>query len=166
MPPPPATVTTKTTATSAASAAGDDDMQEIAFANKGCMCSWIPCFSSETSPSLWEPMQLQFPENKENRWWFRGWMKVREWSEIVAGPRWKTFIRRFNSNKSRTVNVKQGSLNYDPLSYALNFDDGDGGNGGEDSYVYGYGGFSSRFASVPATAKCSMDLGKDAAVIT
>ncbi|KAL5065127.1 hypothetical protein RYX36_026864, partial [Vicia faba] len=50
-------------------------MQEITFANKGCMCSWIPCSPSETSPSLWEPMQLQFPENKENRWWFRGWMK-------------------------------------------------------------------------------------------
>lgn len=159
MPPPP--VTTKTT-----SAVVDDDMQEIALAKKGCMCSWIPCFSSETSLSLWEPVQLQFPENKDRRWWFRGWMKVREWSEIVAGPRWKTFIRRFNSNKNRNVNVKQVSLNYDPLSYSLNFDNGDDGNGGEDSYVYGYGGFSSRFASAPASAKCSMDLGKDAPVIT
>ncbi|KAL5069722.1 hypothetical protein RYX36_020609 [Vicia faba] len=100
----------------------NNDMQEIDLANKGCMCSWIPCFSYETSPSLWEPMELQFPENKENWWWFRGWMKVREWSDIVAGPRWKTFIQRFNSNKSRTVNVKQGSLKYDPLIYALNFD--------------------------------------------
>ncbi|CAL5186177.1 unnamed protein product [Lathyrus oleraceus] len=155
--------TTKTTPTTAG-CGGDDDMQEIAFTKKGCMCSWIPCFSSETSPSLWEPMQLQFSENKEKRWWFRGWMKVREWSEVVAGPRWKTFIRRFNKN--RNVNVKQVSLNYDPLSYALNFDEGDGGNGGEDSYVHGYGGFSSRFASIPASAKCSMDLGKDAEVIT
>ncbi|KAJ1384264.1 hypothetical protein SESBI_42708 [Sesbania bispinosa] len=135
---------------------GDDDMQDIAFAKRGCVCACIPCFSSETSPSWWE--RVRSPENKE-RWWCRGWMKVREWSEIVAGPKWKTFIRRLNNNnKTRAASyVKQGSFNYDPLSYALNFDDG-------------YGGFSARFASVPASAsasaKSSMDLGKDAPTFT
>ncbi|XP_004489306.1 uncharacterized protein [Cicer arietinum] len=136
----------------------NEDMQEIAFANNARFCSWIPCFSSETSPSWWEPVQspVKSPENKA-KWWFRGWMKVREWSEVIAGPKWKTFIRRFNKN--RNVYVKQGSLNYDPLSYALNFDDG---NVGDDGISYGYGGFSARFASVPASAKSSMDIGKDA----
>ncbi|KVH98091.1 hypothetical protein Ccrd_023690 [Cynara cardunculus var. scolymus] len=35
--------------------------------------------------------------------WSRGidaLKKIQEWSEIVAGPRWKTFIWRFNRNKS------------------------------------------------------------------
>lgn len=146
--------------------AGDDDMQEIMFAKRGCsICSWMPCFSSSgPSPSWWE--RVRSPENKE-RWWSRGWMKVREWSEIVAGPKWKTFIRRFNNNnKNRIGNsyVRHGSFNYDPLSYALNFDDGN--SGGEDSHAYGYGGFSARFASVPASAKSSMDLGKDAPAFT
>ncbi|XP_061369752.1 uncharacterized protein LOC133312552 [Gastrolobium bilobum] len=141
-----------------AMATDDDDMQEIMFAKRNCTCFWMPCFPSETSPSWWE--RVQTPENKE-RWWARGWKKVREWSEIVAGPKWKTFIRRFNNNnKTRGVSyVKHGSFNYDPLSYALNFDDGS--VIGEE--VYGYGGFSARFASVPASAKSSMDLGKDGA---
>lgn len=90
-------------------------------------------------------------------------MKVREWSEIVAGPKWKTFIRRFNKNRNASLYVKQGSFNYDPLSYALNFDDG---NDGEEDFNYGYGGFSARFASVPPSAKSSMDLGKDAPTFT
>ena len=47
-------------------------------------------------------------------------MKVREWSEIVAGPRWKTLIRRFNRD-----NRRHGKFQYDPLSYALNFDEED-----------------------------------------
>jgi hypothetical protein len=159
LPAPPTTTT---------DAGNNEDMQQIEFSKNSRICSWmmIPCcFSSETSPSWWEQMQIQSPEkNRDQRWWFRGWMKVREWSEIVAGPKWKTFIRRFNNNnKNRNGYVKQGSLNYDPLSYALNFDDG---NDGEDGGGYGYGVFSSRFASIPASAKSSMDLGKDAPVIT
>ncbi|KAF3487610.1 hypothetical protein F2Q69_00056297 [Brassica cretica] len=32
----------------------------------------------------------------ETRWWILAILKIRYWSEIVAGPRCKTFIRRFN----------------------------------------------------------------------
>ncbi|XP_050219283.1 uncharacterized protein LOC126669772 [Mercurialis annua] len=53
--------------------------------------------------------------------------KVKEFSEILAGPRWKNFIRRFsvhgingNSNKKR----RSQKFQYDPQSYAMNFDDG------------------------------------------
>ncbi|KAG6437180.1 hypothetical protein SASPL_102091 [Salvia splendens] len=34
----------------------------------------------------------------DRSWWSDGveaFKKVREWSELVAGPKWKTFIRRF-----------------------------------------------------------------------
>lgn len=141
----------------------DEDMQETAFRKRGCICFPIPCFSSETSsPSWWERIQIQSPEkNHHHQWWFRGWMKVRELSEIVAGPKWKTFIRRFGKN--RNSYVKQGTLNYDPSSYALNFDDG---ATREDGNFYGYGGFSARYAAVPVTEKSSMDLKKEAPVIT
>ncbi|XP_073270394.1 uncharacterized protein [Primulina huaijiensis] len=80
--------------------------------------------------------------------------RIREWSEILAGPRWKTFIRRFNRDRQSSKHL---NFHYDPLSYAMNFDEGPGQNGrfdddGEDRY------FSRNFSS--RYAKGSMDLGK------
>ncbi|KAK7271693.1 hypothetical protein RJT34_27799 [Clitoria ternatea] len=127
---------------------GDEEVQEIMFARRRCMCCWI---HSGTSSSWWE--KVRSPGGKE-QWW----KKLREWSEIVAGPKWKTFIRRFNNHNARAVNyAKQGSFHYDPLSYALNFDDRTAENGAGDD---GYGGFSARFASIPT--KVSADCAKDA----
>ncbi|WOL12130.1 hypothetical protein Cni_G20895 [Canna indica] len=102
----------------------------------------------------------------DRRWWSRmvgALMKVREWSELVAGPRWKTFIRRFNRNRHQGGGSggwgRMGSagFQYDPLSYALNFDEGPGGSS-EGEYT-GYRDFSARFVAPPASAKSSMDLG-------
>ncbi|XP_076913372.1 uncharacterized protein LOC143571971 [Bidens hawaiensis] len=62
--------------------------------------------------------------NSHKSLWSRGLQtlkRIREWSEIVAGPRWKTFIRRF---KSSTFNRQNSKFQYDPLAYALNFDEG------------------------------------------
>ncbi|XP_060206511.1 uncharacterized protein LOC132634247 [Lycium barbarum] len=98
-----------------------------------------------------------FPSVKEGTVWLKGInvvKKLREWSEIVAGPRWKTFIRRFNRNKNGT----HAKYQYDPLSYALNFDEG---NNGEEDDEYGLRDFSTRYASIPASARGSMDLGRD-----
>ncbi|MCD9644430.1 hypothetical protein HAX54_032639 [Datura stramonium] len=85
--------------------------------------------------------------------------KLREWSEIVAGPRWKTFIRRFNRSKSD----RNAKFRYDPLSYSLNFDEGRGNNGEEEEEEeLVLRNFSTRYASIPASGKMSMmDLGKD-----
>ncbi|XP_020169273.1 uncharacterized protein [Aegilops tauschii subsp. strangulata] len=104
---------------------------------------------------------------ERRRWWRRGvdaLMKVREWSELVAGPRWKTFIRRFRRGHHRHGGGAGAGggrkLNYDALSYALNFDEGHGaspeGPGGE---FPGYPDFSTRFAAPPGSARSSMDLG-------
>ncbi|KAG8076166.1 hypothetical protein GUJ93_ZPchr0006g46142 [Zizania palustris] len=83
------------------------------------------------------------------RWWWRRsvdvLMKVREWSELVAGPRWKTFLRRFRRS-TRHHGADSGRLNYDPLSYALNFDEGHGSCRLEDDYDGYYCDFSTRFA--------------------
>ncbi|KAK7273511.1 hypothetical protein RIF29_14563 [Crotalaria pallida] len=129
-----------------------DDMQDIMFKKRGC-CFWIPffgCNSSTTTPSSlsssyglewWDRMRTS--ENKI-QWWAKGWKKIREWSEFVVRPKWKTFIRRFNKNRTHGY-TKQGSFQYDPLSYARNFEQ----KGDEH---FGYADFSSRFASLPASA--------------
>lgn len=68
--------------------------------------------------------------------------RIKEFTELVAGPKWKTFIRRF-SHRHNTSKKRKTQLQYDPLSYALNFD------AGADDEDYGGGrvNFSVRFTS-------------------
>ncbi|KAF8037161.1 hypothetical protein BT93_B0161 [Corymbia citriodora subsp. variegata] len=99
--------------------------------------------------------------------WARGLRalkKLRELSEIAAGPKWKTFIRRFNRKTHR-----HGRFNYDPLDYALNFDEGQGGDVDEEGEGGGgFRNFSVRFASLPGSTKSApapaADLGRAAEV--
>ncbi|WVZ81847.1 hypothetical protein U9M48_029179 [Paspalum notatum var. saurae] len=161
-----------------AASGGLDDADAAFFSRRGhrcCGCFWAPPWAS--SPSSASPHARRATTGEEwwhrvgeagrRRWWRRGvdaLMKVREWSELVAGPRWKTFIRRFRRSSSRhAAGCGGGKLNYDPLSYALNFDDGHGGGGGPNSPEGGdYAGFrdfSARFVAQPGSAKTSMDLG-------
>ncbi|CAH8350202.1 unnamed protein product [Eruca vesicaria subsp. sativa] len=116
-------------------------------------CSCFPTFRPRTSSrqhssSSWGRIRTV---DDNPPWWKRAALKIREWSEIVAGPRWKTFIRRFNRDPRRGRDWDAGEkFQYDPLSYSLNFDDDDE----EDEYV-GLGGFrsfSTRYASVPVTS--------------
>ncbi|KAL4584953.1 hypothetical protein LXL04_009566 [Taraxacum kok-saghyz] len=121
-------------------------------------------------PYRWRkvPSSEEDEEYNSNRTlWSRGvaaLKKIREWSEIVAGPKWKTFIRRFNHSKS---SGKQSSkFQYDPLSYALNFDQGPLQNGDpETENEYMIRNFSSRYAMPPSTipiiGKTPMDVCKD-----
>ncbi|KAK4774704.1 hypothetical protein SAY86_009639 [Trapa natans] len=52
-------------------------------------------------------------------------MKVREVTEMVAGPKWKTFIRKIGGLFGKTKNrAQRGKFGYDADSYALNFDGG------------------------------------------
>ncbi|KAF5746861.1 hypothetical protein HS088_TW06G01037 [Tripterygium wilfordii] len=152
-----------------------DDINEAAFAKRGC-CFWIPCFNSNPSPAVgsiwWE--RIGNAENNpatsnQESWLVRGWNRVREWSELVAGPKWKTFIRRFNKN-NRNGNHgfgRQGKFKYDPSSYALNFDEGPGQNAHLDDDII-HRDFSARYAflGMPSSTKSSMDLGKDAPLFT
>ncbi|KAL1318129.1 hypothetical protein HN51_070389 [Arachis hypogaea] len=141
------------------SATSDDDMQEERFnQNRGCNCFCIPCFQRcyRGSPH-WEGIRSE----KKEQWWKRCYKKVREWSEISAGPKWKTFIRRLNyggGGRDRPY-MKNGGFHYDPMSYANNFDESAVKN--DDDAVAAIS-FSVRYASLPNSAKSSMDLGKDA----
>uniref|UniRef100_A0A803QLT7 Uncharacterized protein n=1 Tax=Cannabis sativa TaxID=3483 RepID=A0A803QLT7_CANSA len=144
----------------------NDDVSELLYSKRGC-CFWIPCLnrdrsSSDSARSVW--WQRIRPVENEDPWWSRSWKKVREWSELVAGPKWKTFIRRFNKNRPfchNNHNKHGAKFNYDEFDYALNFDDGRGQNGHFDDEDLLRRDFSSRFASVPPSAKSSMDLGRD-----
>ncbi|CAK9138635.1 unnamed protein product [Ilex paraguariensis] len=146
-------------------AESNEETSEMLFTKRRCgYC--IPCFGSSngSSPNLNWWRRIRTPERDDGSFWVRGigvFKKLREWSEIVAGPRWKTFIRRFNRNKSGVIS-RNAKFQYDPLSYALNFDEGPGQNGNpEEEIDYISRNFSSRYASVPVSAKTSMDLGKD-----
>ncbi|CAL0317249.1 unnamed protein product [Lupinus luteus] len=92
-----------------------DGNSQIKFSNKACTCFYI-------SSQWWKRILENSNINKIEKWWSQGFKKLREWTQIVAGPKWINFIRRFD--KKRTI-----SLNYDPLSYALNFDDGSNDDG-------------------------------------
>uniref|UniRef100_A0A7N0ZVG6 Uncharacterized protein n=1 Tax=Kalanchoe fedtschenkoi TaxID=63787 RepID=A0A7N0ZVG6_KALFE len=142
----------------------DSDFHDAAFAKRGC-CLWLPCMRQ------WD--RIEAPERKrrgaagedeeERQWWMRGWdvvMKVREWSEIAAGPKWKTFIRRFGRN--RMMRSGGSKFRYDPLSYALNFDESaiQSSNSYDEDLLRR--DFSARYASIPGSAKSTMDTGREA----
>ncbi|KAM7471327.1 hypothetical protein LguiA_009510 [Lonicera macranthoides] len=145
----------------------EEESTQMLFAKRRC-CFCIPGFhSSNRSPTVrlnwWHKVRAEESQEGEGLW-ARGVSavkKIREWSEIVAGPKWKTFIRRFNRNKSSGGN-RQPKYQYDPLSYALNFDQGHNVNSEEeDDDDYRFRNFSARYAMVPISANSSMDLGKD-----
>ncbi|KAL3835180.1 hypothetical protein ACJIZ3_009916 [Penstemon smallii] len=136
-----------------------DESSETLFVNRRRCCFYFPCFDRSKSSS--SSTHAEINETGGSLWnrSVAALMKIREWSEIVAGPRWKTFIRRFNRNRSGN-NRKQGNSQYDPLSYAMNFDEGPGGQNShfdevDDEFYYGSMNFSSRYA------KGSMDLSKE-----
>ncbi|KAE9604536.1 hypothetical protein Lalb_Chr11g0072871 [Lupinus albus] len=64
--------------------------------------------------------------------------KIKEVSEVIAGPKWKTFIRKFSCYGKK---IQKNRFQYDERSYALNFN-GDLGQDDEDIMARS---FSTRF---------------------
>ncbi|XP_021887760.1 uncharacterized protein LOC110807048 [Carica papaya] len=71
----------------------------------------------------YEPYHQQDQEKQES-WLIGRVKKVKELSEVVAGPKWKNFIRRFSHHGIQSKKIRKMQFQYDPQSYALNFDDG------------------------------------------
>ncbi|KAK7265707.1 hypothetical protein RJT34_33330 [Clitoria ternatea] len=117
--------------------------------------SMFLCFGRGRRSSWWERVRSTswsqshslHPGSTGDRWWSRGLRalkKLREWSEIVAGPRWKTFIRRFNRHRA-SKRMTTPKYQYDPMSYALNFDEGRNGDFTDEATLRN---FSTRYAAV------------------
>ncbi|WOK94114.1 hypothetical protein Cni_G02816 [Canna indica] len=121
-----------------------------------CFCPRVPWPASRSSGSWQRIDESGEGGGDHRRWWSRvtaALMKVREFSELVAGPRWKTLIRRFGRKRHGSGGWRVGStarFQYEPASYALNFDDGLGGSP-EGGYT-GYRNFSVQFVAPPASA--------------
>ncbi|KAF7129962.1 hypothetical protein RHSIM_Rhsim10G0023200 [Rhododendron simsii] len=77
--------------------------------------------SGPSSIFKWERISNSSLEEEESVF-----KKLREWLELMAGLRWKTFIGQFNKTCGGCCEMRNDKLfQYDPLSYALNFDNGD-----------------------------------------
>ncbi|KAI3701554.1 hypothetical protein L6452_26730 [Arctium lappa] len=79
---------------------------------------------------------------EKDSWLMIRFKRLKELSELVAGPKWKNFIRKF-SKKPKKGNSQ---FQYDPESYALNFNDDCGGGGGDGDDDFLSRSFSTRFA--------------------
>lgn len=122
----------------------DELLSETEFSHTRC-CFWMPCMHSN---------RLTF--SVRSNWWqgitedgYRCWSpfkRFKEWSELVIGPKFKLFIRRFNKQRSRH------KFQYDPTSYLLNFDES-GGNLEDDDPPFR--NFSMRYSSILVAGKTS-----------
>ncbi|MFS7951357.1 hypothetical protein Hanom_Chr07g00594191 [Helianthus anomalus] len=99
--------------------------------------------SSPTTPRYCFCIPYQHHHNPQQTLWSRGLhalKNLRQWSEIV--------IRKFNRNKHLGQQPNKLLFQYDPLGYALNFDEGaleSGDSEMENEYLVR--SFSSRYAS-------------------
>ncbi|CAH1424660.1 unnamed protein product [Lactuca virosa] len=137
-------------------------IEEVSFPQRRC-CFWMPCihcdrFTFSVEPNWW----LGTADDGKadgNPWWSKGlsqFKKIKEWSVLVAVPKLKTFIRRFN--KQRRPHAK---FQYDRASYLLNFDEGPGHLEDDDWLNHN---FSTRYSVV--SGKPSMDLGENRPAFT
>ncbi|KAI3868405.1 hypothetical protein MKW92_023167 [Papaver armeniacum] len=110
----------------------DDDFEETFGAGR-CWGFDLFCFKSKRAGTRNYGMiqqedggDDQYYNNNQSNWFVKRGKKLKEISELIAGPKWKTFIRKVGSycNDNRKNNRKRMSTSYDAQSYALNFDDG------------------------------------------
>ncbi|CAK9135274.1 unnamed protein product [Ilex paraguariensis] len=100
------------------------DVKSEAVSPTGCGCFRL-CFQwgrkrdGETRSLL---QQNGDGEHKET-WLVKKLKEVREVSEIIAGPKWKNLIRKIGKY-CKPRRARTHCDQYDPKSYALNFDHG------------------------------------------
>ncbi|KAG7023468.1 hypothetical protein SDJN02_14493, partial [Cucurbita argyrosperma subsp. argyrosperma] len=101
-----------------------DDLQDIdeAVPSNGCGCFRLFGFNRNGNYEGRSLLQQQQGWEEES-WMVRKLKKLKEVSEMVGGPRWKNFIRKMGG-LFRRKKQRKNRFQYDPESYALNFDDG------------------------------------------
>ncbi|XP_058067498.1 uncharacterized protein LOC131216908 [Magnolia sinica] len=130
-----------------------EEYEEETFATSGCFSRFF-CCGKRCNIGNNERISLLQGDYRET-WWGNRFRQLKEFSELVSGPKWKTFIRRFNCHSNHNNNNKNRKPNfqYDPQSYALNFDGG--ADQEEDEPCRG---FSARFVS--PSGKYTGNLGR------
>ncbi|CAI9765778.1 unnamed protein product [Fraxinus pennsylvanica] len=118
-----------------------NDVYEETPSAGGCAFFRSFCFGWNGENGGEESQLLQGGEVEKEIWLVKKLKKLKEFSEVVAGPKWKNFIRKIGKlckpKKSKT------QFQYSPESYALNFN-GDDDDDEEDCHLVH--SFSTRFA--------------------
>ncbi|XP_075473851.1 uncharacterized protein LOC142504891 [Primulina tabacum] len=128
---------------------GDNHEPEAA----GCGCFRRFCFGwDDEGPSSHNYLLRETAPGsalQKESWVVEKFKKLREFSEMVAGPKWKNLVRKIgkfcNPKKSNKETTDQ-QFRYSPQSYAMNFA---GGEEDEDGQLLH--SFSTRFAPYAAT---------------
>ncbi|XP_075651904.1 uncharacterized protein LOC142622337 [Castanea sativa] len=120
-----------------------DDYDEDSASGSWCGCFRLLGFRPQRKRNDNESKYLlqQKGELRES-WWKNKLNKVKQVTEVLAGPKWKTFVRKFSGFGINKNKKDRNKFQYDPESYALNFDGGFDSE--EDDLLLG---FSSRFAA-------------------
>ncbi|KAI3801780.1 hypothetical protein L1987_29894 [Smallanthus sonchifolius] len=100
---------------------GKDIYHHDAAASAGCF-RFFCCFDNHHHDG--ETAGFLSQNQSRDGWFMKRAKSLKEYSVLVAGPKWKNFIRRF-SRRPRTRSNANTPFMYDPQSYALNFNDGD-----------------------------------------
>ncbi|KAK7265148.1 hypothetical protein RJT34_32764 [Clitoria ternatea] len=99
----------------------EEDFEEASGSGSGCGCG---CFSLKWWKGHGEEGNLLLGQKGSagDSWMVEKLKKVKEASEVIAGPRWKTFIRKVSGYGKK--NQRNNRFQYDEQSYALNFNSG------------------------------------------
>lgn len=90
-----------------------------------------------------EEQEEEEEEVVKEKWLEKKLKKVKVLSEVLGGPRWKNLIRYRWRLMRMNKRIRRMQFQYDPKSYALNFDDGTAEKEGD---AAAYVDFSARFA--------------------
>ncbi|KAL3746512.1 hypothetical protein ACJRO7_015468 [Eucalyptus globulus] len=102
----------------------NEDMDDFDDANvaSSCRCFDKLCFGwkGKRDESV-DRLLAHQPEEARETWFVQNLKKVQHVSEVLAGPKWKNFIRR--SGPRGVGKKRRNQFHYDQRSYELNFDD-------------------------------------------
>ncbi|WJX90434.1 hypothetical protein P8452_72334 [Trifolium repens] len=89
----------------------------------GCGCGWFRVFTSKWWQRRDEEGKHLLDEGNrgEETWVMEELRNMKETSEVIAGPKWKTFIRKISGYGKKQ---QKNRFQYDAHSYALNFNSG------------------------------------------
>ncbi|MCD7472566.1 hypothetical protein HAX54_013837 [Datura stramonium] len=89
-----------------------------------------PRSGADVSDSLFQQQTKEGEANsllQENRddssWMVKKMKELKEYSELVAGPKWKNLVRKIGKYCNPKKSSAKTQFQYDSDSYALNFDD-------------------------------------------